>query len=120
MERLKGKVAVITGGSVGIGAATALRMAEEGAAVAILDCQDSEGEALAKQLEGRGLKAGYWHCDVSKEQEVKQVLDAVANTFGSPTVLVNNAGLAGANKPTHKPTEEEWESVQAVKIKGVI
>ena len=119
MERLKGKVAVITGGSVGIGAATALRMAEEGAAVAILDCQDSEGEALAKQLEGRGLKAGYWHCDVSKEQEVKQVLDAVANTFGSPTVLVNNAGIAGANKPTHELTEEEWDHVQDVNVKSV-
>ena len=119
MERLKGKVAVITGGSVGIGAATALRMAEEGAAVAILDCQDSEGEALAKQLEGRGLKAGYWHCDVSKEQEVKQVLDAVADTFGSPTVLVNNAGIAGANKPTHELTEEEWDHVQDVNVKGV-
>ncbi|MCW9008789.1 MAG: glucose 1-dehydrogenase [Marinobacter sp.] len=119
MERLKGKVAVITGGSVGIGAATALRMAEEGAAVAILDCQDSEGEAPAKQLEGRGLKAGYWHCDVSKEQEVKQVLDAVANTFGSPTVLVNNAGIAGANKPTHELTEEEWDHVQDVNVKGV-
>ena len=119
MERLKGKVAVITGGSVGIGAATAIRMAEEGAAVAILDCQDPEGEALAKQLEGRGLKAGYWHCDVSKEQEVKQVLDAVANTFGSPTVLVNNAGIAGANKPTHELTEEEWDHVQDVNVKGV-
>ena len=119
MERLKGKVAVITGGSVGIGAETALRMAEEGAAVAILDCQDSEGEALAKQLEGRGLKAGYWHCDVSKEQEVKQVLDAVANTFGSLTVLVNNAGIAGANKPTHELTEEEWDHVQDVNVKGV-
>ncbi|HBC32795.1 MAG TPA: short-chain dehydrogenase, partial [Marinobacter adhaerens] len=78
-----------------------------------------EGEALAKQLEGRGLKAGYWHCDVSKEQEVKQVLDAVANTFGSPTVLVNNAGIAGANKPTHELTEEEWDHVQDVNVKGV-
>lgn len=119
MERLKGKVAVITGGSVGIGAATATRMAEEGAAVAILDFQDSEGEALARKLADRGFKAGYWHCDVSKEQEVKQVLDAVAKSFGSLTVLVNNAGIAGANKPTHELTEEEWDHVQNVNVKGV-
>ncbi|WP_273203394.1 SDR family NAD(P)-dependent oxidoreductase [Marinobacter subterrani] len=119
MERLKGKVAVVTGGSVGIGAATVTRMAEEGAAVAILDCQDKEGNALASQLTDRGLKAGYWHCDVSKEQEVKQVLDQVADTFGSLTVLVNNAGIAGPNKPTHELTEDEWDRVQNVNVKGV-
>lgn len=119
MERLKGKVAVITGGSVGIGAATATRMAEEGAAVAILDCHDQDGEALARHLTDRGLKAGYWHCDVSREQEVKQVLDKVADTFGNLTVLVNNAGIAGPNKPTHELTEEEWDVVQNVNVKGV-
>jgi len=119
MERLKGKVAVITGGSVGIGAATATRMAEEGAAVAILDCRDPDGEALAKQLTNKGLKAAYWHCDVSREQAVKKALDEVADTFGSLTVLVNNAGIAGANKPTHELTEEEWDLVQNVNVKGV-
>lgn len=119
MERLKGKVAVVTGGSVGIGAATVTRMAEEGAAVAILDCQDQDGEALAKKLKDRGLEAGYWHCDVSKEREVQQVLDKVAETFGSLTVLVNNAGIAGPNKPTHELTEEEWDVVQNVNVKGV-
>jgi len=119
MERLKGKVAVITGGSVGIGAATATRMAEEGADVAILDCRDPDGESLAKQLTNRGLKAAYWHCDVSREQAVKKALDEVADTFGSLTVLVNNAGIAGANKPTHELTEEEWDLVQNVNVKGV-
>src|SRR6185437_11720013 len=57
MDRLKGKVAVITGAAVGLGRATAIRMAEEGAAVAILDVQDAPGEALATELAGRGLKA---------------------------------------------------------------
>ncbi|MCL7944643.1 glucose 1-dehydrogenase [Marinobacter sp. ATCH36] len=119
MERLKSKVAAVTGGAVGIGAATVIRMAEEGAAVAILDCRDQDGETLAGQLTDRGLEAGYWHCDVSREHEVKQVLDKVADTFGSLTVLVNNAGISGPNKPTHELTEEEWDVVQNVNVKGV-
>lgn len=119
MDRLKGKVAVVTGGSVGIGAATVTRMAEEGAAVAILDRQDKDGEALATRLKDRGFRAAYWHCDVTSEQDVKRVLDEVAATFGSLTVLVNNAGIAGANKPTHELTEEEWDLVQNVNVKGV-
>lgn len=119
MDRLKGKVAVVTGGSVGIGAATVTRMAEEGAAVAILDRQDKDGEALATRLKDRGLRAAYWHCDVTSEQDVKRVMDEVAVTFGSLTVLVNNAGIAGANKPTHELTEEEWDLVQDVNVKGV-
>lgn len=119
MNRLQGKVAAVTGGAVGIGAATVTRMAEEGAAVAILDRQDSDGQALARTLTDRGLKAGYWHCDVTSEQEVKRLLDEVAHQYGSLTVLVNNAGISGPNKPTHELTEEEWDSVQNVNVKGV-
>lgn len=119
MDRLKGKVAVITGAAAGLGRATAIRMAEEGAAVAILDVQDAPGEALATELAGRGLKARFWHCEVQKEDEVAWVIDAAARHFGRLDVLVNNAGVAGANKPTHELTEAEWDWVQAINVKGV-
>src|SRR5690349_17688112 len=119
MNRLTGKVAVITGAALGLGRATATRMAEEGAAVAVLDMLDKEGQALAGELTGRGFKARYWHCDVTKEAEVARVIEDAALAFGSLTVLVNNAGISGANKPTHELTEEEWDHVQAVNVKGV-
>ncbi|MEC9386303.1 SDR family NAD(P)-dependent oxidoreductase [Marinobacter sp. bablab_jr008] len=119
MARLEGKVAAVTGGALGIGKATVERMAEEGAAVGILDCLDSEGEALAKSLTEKGFRVGYWHCDVTSEQQVKAALDGVAKQFGKLNVLVSNAGIAGANKPTHELTEEEWDKVQAVNVKGV-
>lgn len=119
MDRLKAKVAAVTGGSVGIGAAAVRRMAEEGAKVAILDRQDKEGQALVGELKDRGLTAGYWHCDVTDEKQVKQVLDEIADTFGSLTVLVNNAGISGPNKPTHELSEDEWDIVQNVNVKGV-
>lgn len=119
MERLKGKVAAVTGGSAGIGAATVTRMAEQGAAVAILDRKDQEGQELAQSLTERGLKAAYWHCDVSNEKQVSDALNKVVETYGSLTVLVNNAGISGTNKPTHELTEEEWDRVQNVNVKGV-
>jgi NAD(P)-dependent dehydrogenase (short-subunit alcohol dehydrogenase family) len=116
MNRIRDKVAVITGAARGIGAACARRMSEEGAAVAILDLHDAEGEALAREL---GTKARYWRCDVSKEAEVKRVFAEVEAHFGRIDVLVNNAGVSGANKPTHELTEEEWDFVQAINVKGV-
>lgn len=119
MERLKDKVAIVTGGALGIGKAAATRMAEEGAAVAIFDCKDTEGEALAVDLVERGLKAHYWHCDVGFEASVRSAIDSVKGHFGRIDVLVNNAGIAGANKPTHELTEEEWDEVQRVNVKGV-
>lgn len=119
MNRLKGKVAIITGGALGIGYATALRMAEEGASVAILDMLDEQGQTLAAQLDKRGLNGGFWHCDVSKEAEVARVIDDVVKRFGRLDVLVNNAGVSGVSKPTHEITEAEWDWVQAVNVKGV-
>jgi NAD(P)-dependent dehydrogenase (short-subunit alcohol dehydrogenase family) len=116
MNRLQGKVAIVTGGALGIGRAIALRMSEEGAAVAVLDVLDAEGAELASQLPG---KARYWRCDVSREAEVARVFAEVVAHFGRLDVLVNNAGISGANKPTHELSEEEWDRVQAVNVKGV-
>lgn len=119
MNRLTGKVAIVTGAALGLGRATAVRMAEEGAAVAILDLHDDIGQALAGELQGRGFKARYWRCDVSREAEIKQVFGEVAAAFGRLDILVNNAGVSGANKPTHELTEAEWDFVQAINVKGV-
>jgi NAD(P)-dependent dehydrogenase (short-subunit alcohol dehydrogenase family) len=119
MDRLKGKVAAITGAALGLGRATAIRMAEEGAAVAVLDMLEREGAALAAELEGRGFKARFWRCDVTSETEVARVIAEAAAHFGRLDVLVNNAGVSGANKPTHEVTEAEWDWVQAVNVKGV-
>ena len=119
MNRLANKVAVITGGAVGLGKATAERMAEEGAAVAILDVRDEEGVALAAALTDRGLQAAWWRCNVASEAEVKRTLDDVVARFGKLDILVNNAGIAGVSKPTHEITEAEWDLVQSVNVKGV-
>jgi NAD(P)-dependent dehydrogenase (short-subunit alcohol dehydrogenase family) len=119
MNRLKDKVAIVTGGALGLGRATVIRMAEEGAAVAVLDVLDPEGEALAAEIAASGGRVRYWRCDVSKEAEVARVIDEVAAHFGRLDVLVNNAGVAGANKPTHELTEAEWDWVQAINVKGV-
>ncbi len=119
MNRLTGKVAVITGAAVGLGRAIAVRMAEEGASVALLDIRDADGRELIAELKARGLPAAYWRCDVSIEGEVKAVMQKVVQHFGRLDILVNNAGIAGVNKPTHEITEAEWDRVQAVNVKGV-
>ena len=119
MNRVKNKVCIITGAALGIGRACALRLAEEGARVALFDVLDAEGEALAAELQGHGSDAGYWHVDVAGEASVASGVEAVVARFGGIDVLVNNAGIAGANKPTHELSLEEWERVQAVNVRGV-
>lgn len=119
MDRLKGKVAIITGAALGLGRATAIRMAEEGASVAVLDMAEKEGQALAAELAARSLPARFWRCDVSREADVARVIGEVVEHFGRLDVLVNNAGVSGANKPTHEITEAEWDWVQGINVKGV-
>jgi len=119
MDRLAGKIAVITGAAVGLGRATAIRMAEEGAGVALFDLRDAEGTELAAELSARGLQAAYWRCDVADERSVAAAIGAAVDHFGRLDVLVNNAGIAGPSKPTHELTEAEWDRVQAVNVKGV-
>jgi NAD(P)-dependent dehydrogenase (short-subunit alcohol dehydrogenase family) len=119
VDRLAGKIAIVTGGARGIGLACVRRMAEEGARVAMADVVDAEGGDRAAEIRANGADVRYFHCDVANESEVAALVDAVAQAFGRIDVLVNNAGIAGANKPTHQLTEAEWDRVQAVNVKGV-
>jgi NAD(P)-dependent dehydrogenase (short-subunit alcohol dehydrogenase family) len=119
MNRLKSKVVIVTGGAVGIGRACVERMVEEGARVAIFDLLEIEGRQLAESCVQRGGEARFWRVDVSVEQFLKFAIDQVAEHFGRIDVLVNNAGIAGAPKPTDSVTEAEWDCVQAVNVKGV-
>ncbi|HWD38175.1 MAG TPA: glucose 1-dehydrogenase [Fimbriimonas sp.] len=118
-DRVEGKVAVVTGGSVGIGRATAKILAAQGAAVAILDVRDKEGRELVDEICRLNGTAHYWHVDVTAEDEIESVFMQVRAKFGDITVLVNNAGIAGASKPTHELTQSEWDRVMNVNVKGV-
>lgn len=117
--RVAGKVALVTGASLGIGRACAKLLAAEGAAVAVTDVLDTEGQAVVDEICREGGTAGYWHLDVSNELQVEEVARMVKAKYGSITVLVNNAGIAGVDKPTHEIASEEWDKLMAVNVKGV-
>ena len=122
MDRTKGKVCIVTGGALGIGRACALRLAAEGASIAVFDVLDKDGTKLVEELNampGAGKPARYWHVDVASEANVQGAVNEAADHFGALHVLVNNAGIAGVNKPTHEVTEAEWDRVQSVNVKGV-
>ncbi len=119
MNRLKEKVALVTGGSLGIGKAACIALANEGAKVAITDIMDEEGKRLEEQITSEGGTARYWNMDVSNEENVQKVFFEVKEVFGKIDVLVNNAGISGTNKPTHEISEEEWNKVMDINVKGV-
>ena len=119
MDRVKGKTCIITGGALGIGRACALRLADEGGHIAVFDILDEAGALLCEELAAKGARTRYWHVDVADEAQVAAAMDDVARHFGSVHVLVNNAGIAGVDKPTHEITEAQWDRVQAVNVKGV-
>jgi NAD(P)-dependent dehydrogenase (short-subunit alcohol dehydrogenase family) len=116
---MNGKTVLVTGGSLGIGQATALLLAQEGARVAVTDILDNEGNATVAEIAKAGGSAEFWHLDVSNENEVQNVFEQVKSKFGNVDVLINNAGIAGDDKYTHELTQEEWARVMDVNVKGV-
>lgn len=119
MKRVENKVVVVTGGALGIGRETCQLLASEGAKVAITDILDEEGEKLAATINDSGGVARYWHLDVSKEEEVAQVYEAVYKEFGRLDATVNNAGITGPDKKTHEFSEADWDKVMGINLKGV-
>jgi len=119
MKRLNGKTCIVTGAGKGIGKATCLRLAEEGANVAVTDIEDDDGKAVCDSIAAEGGTAEYWHLDVTDPDAVREVLDAVAARFGQIDVVVNNAGIAGVNKPTHEIGIEDWRKVIEVNVNAL-
>jgi NAD(P)-dependent dehydrogenase (short-subunit alcohol dehydrogenase family) len=119
MNRVKDKVAIVTGGALGLGLATSTKLAQEGAKVAITDILDDRGAEAVAAIKKLGGDAAFWHLDVSNEEMVNKVIGEVAAKWGRIDVLVNNAGIAGTNKPTDQLTEQEWDKVMAIDVKGV-
>src|SRR5436190_1441560 len=111
--KLAGKVAVVTGGAKGIGAASASAFMREGVRAAILDVDDS-GSALAA---GLGPDAKFVHCDVSIAANVKSAIESVCAAFGGIDILVNNAGIQTYGNVT-ETTEELWDRTLSVNLKG--
>ncbi|MGX5915204.1 SDR family NAD(P)-dependent oxidoreductase [Aliidiomarina sp. Khilg15.8] len=119
MKRVEGKVAVVTGGALGIGRAICLELAKEGARVAVTDIADDDGASVVKAIESAGGYAKYWHVDTASEDSVSKAFKDISHEFGSIDILVNNAGIAGVNKPTHEITREEWDQVININVSGV-
>ena len=119
MSNLANKVAFITGGSRGIGAAIAKRLAAEGADVAITYARDrSAADAVVEAIESTGRKALAVQADAAKRKAVQAAVSKVAETFGKIDVLVNNAGTA-IPKPFEQASLEELEQVLDLNVKGV-
>ena len=93
MNRLQGKIAVITGGCSGIGLATVERFVEEGARVLVGDIDDAAGAALCGRHDGR---VGYLHCDVTDEAQIEALMAEAVRLFGGLDILFNNAGAGGS------------------------
>ena len=115
---LKNKAAIITGGGSGIGKAIAQVFARQGANSYILDLDDSNGNAAAKEITGEGNVAFYKKCDISNQQQVKQIIGEIAEKHGAIDILVNNAGVAhiGTAETT---TEEDFNRIIQVNVRGV-
>jgi 3-oxoacyl-[acyl-carrier protein] reductase len=116
MGRFDGRVAIITGAAQGIGAGTAKRFAEEGAAVAVLDMNEDKAAETAAGLGGEAKAIGVG-CNVTDAASVDAAVARVLEELGGLHVLVNNAGITRDNL-LFKMTEEDWDSVMAVHLKG--
>ena len=93
MKRLENKIAVITGGGSGIGRATALRFADEGAHVIIWDVADKKGEEAITALKEKGSNAAYYHVDTTDKEQIAKATEDVISRYGRIDILINNAGI---------------------------
>lgn len=120
MNKVSGKVSVVTGGSYGIGRYTSIRLAQEGASVAITDTQDEVGKKLVEKISNFNGKAHYWHLDVSQESAVETVFNQVQDKWGKIDVLVNSASILSPNMLTPKAGVLGKNSLLDITLNGMV
>jgi 3-oxoacyl-[acyl-carrier protein] reductase len=111
------RVAIVTGAARGIGAATAVRLAKDGHAVAVLDLDEASCAGTVEAITNAGGRAIAVGVDVSKADQVEAAVQRVADELGAPTILVNNAGIIRDNL-IFKMTEDDWDAVMGVHLRG--
>ena len=111
------RVAIVTGAARGIGAATAIRLATDGHAVAVLDLDESACKATVEQITGAGGRALAVGADVADSAQVTAAVDRIATELGPPAILVNNAGVLRDNL-LFKMTDDDWDTVLNVHLRG--
>lgn len=116
---MQGKVALVTGAAYGIGRATAVAFARNGAKVVLADTSEEGGVEAAREVEKAGGQAIFVRCDVSNESDVKEVIRRTLETFGRLDYAFNNAGIEGVQGATQDCTTENWNRVMDVNLKGV-
>jgi 3(or 17)beta-hydroxysteroid dehydrogenase len=118
MNRVDGKVALVTGGARGIGGETSRQLAQAGASVAITDLLDAEGQALAAEINDAGGRAFFLQHDVTSEAHWQQVVAETTQRFGPLDILVNNAGV-WSRGVIEETSVEDFDRLCAVNLKGV-
>jgi NAD(P)-dependent dehydrogenase (short-subunit alcohol dehydrogenase family) len=118
MNRVSNKVALVTGGGLGLGRAAALMLAREGARVIVTDVREKEGAATADAIVAAGSEAMFVGHDVAKEADWRTVIKAAISRFGGLDVLVNNAGVAHPGN-VENTTLEEWRWLMSINLDGV-
>jgi NAD(P)-dependent dehydrogenase (short-subunit alcohol dehydrogenase family) len=118
MDRVKGKVVIITGGAGDLGGAAASLLAKEGAQVVITDVDEVKGKKVVEDIQREGGKASFLKHDVTSEQDWSAVIEKTVSQFGKLDVLVNNAGVFSRRAIEDIPVEE-WRWVQSVNLEGV-
>ncbi|SHH80420.1 3-oxoacyl-ACP reductase FabG [Sporanaerobacter acetigenes] len=116
--RLEGKVAIITGAGSGIGRATSIKFAQEGAKVVVVDVNVDGINETVKEIEQIGGVARGYKMDVTNRSEIEEVVEKTVKEFGKLDVLVNNAGIT-KDSTLKKMTEEQWDAVININLKGV-
>lgn len=117
---MKNKVAMITGASVGIGRAVALRLAEDGAKLVLLDLNEETLEKTVQEIKSIGAEYLAFPCDVSNEEEVNKAVDTALQTFGKIDILVNNAAIWRTWEHFLQTSSEKWQQFLNVNVMGVV